>query len=343
MEHKSASTKISCLPGNEFKMGNSGSKKLINITGEMVAGNNQWENFHFSGDLKGTTGMNGRLAFEVTGDIYADNEKVSVDNISTPFGNLVLTYDFDKAQLRGNLSFDKALGSSGRAAGAAEFLVGDGGWYFAGGATLEMKDNPYIKKANMALVFADYTIGNEAYVKGIFETYSYYNKLPSQFNNLTGFFIDGSAEFPAPYVPDVDIDLYVVSGEMWARAGGDFNLGMNFSDGPNYFRTGAEVYVTAHIGIGGSVGIACAGASFDAKLTVNALGEYFSNGTWGLDANATLKLTGSAYAGGGCCDSDCDRPTLCPVPCFKDRWSGTKSFGLRLHMGSDDNYFKVDL
>ena len=343
LAHNSSSTKINTRSGNEFKIGNNGSRKLVNIEGEMIVVDTRWDNFHFAGDLTGTTGMSGRLAFKVSGDIYADDEAVDVKNIETPFGDLALSYDFSKAQLRGHLSFDKELGSSGRAQGAAEFMVGDGGWYFAGGATLEMKDNPYIKKANMAMVFADYSIGSEPYVRSIFETYSYFKKLPSAFNDLTGFFIDGSAEIPAPYVPDVDIDLVVVSGRLTVRAGGDFNLGMNFSDGPNYYRTGAELYVTGHAGIGGSIGVACAGASFDAKLTVNALGEYYSNGDWFVNASSTLRLTGSAYAGGGCCDSDCDHIWPCPAPCFSDRWSGTKSFGLRFHMGSDENYFKVDL
>jgi hypothetical protein len=343
MDHNQSQTKIATKPGNEFKIGKTGSKKLVNIDGQMIVQNAHWENFKFAGDLSGTAGMNGRLAFEVFGEIYADDEKVDVDNIQTPFGNLQLTYDFGKSQLRGNLSFDKQLGASGHTKGSAEFMIGDGGWYFGGGATLEMKDNPYIKKANMALVFADYNIGSEPYIVGIFETYSYFKKFPTQFNNLTGFFIDGSAEIPVPYVPDIDIDLVVVSGELWVRAGGDFNLGMNFSDGPNYYRTGAELYVTGHAGLGSSIGVACAGASFNAKLTVNALGEYFSNGIWSVNANATLSLTGSAYAGGGCCDSDCDHISFCPAPCFSDDWSGTKSFGLRFHMGSDENYFKVDL
>jgi len=64
-----------------------------------------------------------------------------------------------------------------------------------------------------------------------------------------------------------------------------------------------------------------------------------SNGDWYLDGSSTLTLTGSAYAGFGCCDGDCDGYYVCP--CVSDRWSGSVSLQLLGHMGSDDNYVKV--
>ena len=343
LEHKNSGTIINTIPGNEFKLGKTGKSKLTNIVGKMTATSTTWNPFVFEGDATGTTGMEGRLKFKVIGNLVANNQEVGVDNISTPFGGLNVTYDFNKSMLVGHLDINTELGSSGHAIGAAEMAVGDLGWYFCGGASLTMKNNPYIKEANMALLFGDYPVGTVPFIRETFETYAYEGNFPKGFsNNLSGFYIDGSAVFPLPYVPDIDVDLVVVHGELWVTIGGSFNMGMNFTDGPNYFRTGSEVFVHGHIGLGGSIGIACAGASLDARLTLGALGEYWSNGSWSLNANSTLKLKGSAYAGGGCCDSDCDWIKFCPAPCISDDWSGTKTFGLRFHMGSDEDYFKVD-
>jgi len=344
LDHNSNRSVIMLKDGNEFRLGKSGDQKLTAITGGMESTATAWQPFHFAGDLTNTNGMSGRLEFRVVGDVEASDQSIDVKNMETPFGNLSVGYDFDKGELIGVIEeFDKQIGSSGRMAGTAKFVAGSMGWYFCGGAILQIPTNPYLKEASMAMVFGDYPVGTDPYVKSTFETYAYEGKLPSQFSsNLKGFFIDGAAEFPVPYVPDIDVDLVVVHGELWVRIGGNFNLGMNFADGPGYFATGSEIYAHGHIGVGGSVGIACAGASLDARVTYTALGEYWTNGNWGVDASGSLNLKGSAYAGGGCCNSSCNRPRFCPAPCFKDRWSGSKTFGVRFHMGSDANYFNVD-
>ncbi|MCP4124535.1 MAG: hypothetical protein GY751_22550 [Bacteroidetes bacterium] len=345
LDHNNSRSVITLKDDNEFRLGKSGNQKLTAITGGMESTATAWQPFHFAGDLTNTNGMTGRLEFRVVGDVQANDQAIEVKNMDTPFGSLSVGYDFDKGELSGTIEkFDKQIGSSGRMAGTAKFVAGSTGWFFCGGAILQIPTNPYLKEASMAMVFGDYPVGTDPYVKSTFETFAYEGKLPSQFSsNLKGFFIDGAAVFPAPYVPDIDVDLVVVSGELWVRIGGDFNLGMNFADGPGYFSTGSEIYVHGHIGVSGSVGIACAGASLDARVTYTALGEYWTNGNWGVDASGSLKLGGSAYAGGGCCNSSCRKPKYSPVDCcFKSSWSGSKTFGVRFHMGSDANYFNVD-
>jgi len=341
LNHNSSSTEIVDIPGQTFPIDKSGNRKLTGFDGEMHTHSGQWSNFVFSGDLAGTNGVSGRLTFVVNGDITADNQSVQMDKISTPFGDLKLTYDFEKGRLIGILEVEQELAGTGYIKGSAESVVDGSGWYFCAGGIITMKNNPYIKKASTAMLFGDYPSLNDPFITQIFSEYSYSHTLPAAFQSyIKGFYIDGAAEFPVPYVPNIDIDLVVVSAHASVSAGGSFSLGMNFSDEGGTFYTGAAIFVEASIGIGASVGIACAGASFGVRTDFASHGELKTNGDWYLDGSATLTLTGSAYAGCGCCDSDCDGYYICP--CFSDSWSGSVSLQLLTHMGSDGNYININ-
>jgi hypothetical protein len=341
LNHNSARTEIVDLPGQTFPIDKSGNRKLTGFDGEMHTSSGQWSNFIFSGDLAGANGVSGRLTFVVNGDITADNQSVQMDKIATPFGDLKLTYDFDKGRLIGILEIEQDLAGTGYIKGSAESVVDGSGWYFCAGGIITMKGNPYIKNASTAMLFGDYPSLNDPFITQIFSEYSYSHTLPAAFQSyIKGFYIDGAAEFPVPYVPNIDIDLVVVSAHASVSAGGSFSMGMNFSDEGGTFYTGAAIFVDASIGIGASVGIACAGASFGVRAEFASHGELKTNGDWYLDGSATLTLTGSAYAGCGCCDSDCDGYYICP--CISDSWSGSVSLQLLTHMGSDDNYININ-
>jgi len=334
-------TEIVDMAGQTFPIDKTGNRKLSNFDGEMHVNSNQWTNFIFSGDLAGTNGVSGRLTFTINGDITADNQSVNVSKIPTPFGDLKLTYDFDKGRIIGILEIDQDLAGTGYIKGSAESVIDADGWYFCAGGKITMKGNPYIKNASTAMLFGDYPSLNDPFITQTFSEYSYNHTLPKAFQgHISGFYIDGAAEFPVPYVPNIDIDLVVVSGHASVSAGGDFSLGMNFSDAGSTIYTGSAIFVNASIGVGGSVGIACAGASFGVNVELAQKGELSSNGDWFLEGTSTLTLTGSAYAGFGCCDSDCDGYWVCP--CVSDSWGGAVSLQFIAHMGSDDNYVKIN-
>jgi hypothetical protein len=341
LNHNSSKTEIVDIPGQTFPIDKSGNKKLTGFDGEMHINSGQWSNFIFSGDLAGANGVAGRLTFVVNGDITADNQSVQMDKISTPFGDLKLTYDFEKGRLIGLLEIEQDLAGTGYIKGSAESVFDADGWYFCAGGIITMKGNPYIKNASTAMLFGDYPSLNDPFITQCFAEYSYSHTLPVAFQSyIKGFYIDGAAEFPVPYVPNIDIDLVVVSAHASVSAGGSFSMGMNFSDEGGTFYTGAAIFVEANVGIGASVGIACAGASFGVRTEFASHGELKTNGDWYLDGSATLTLTGSAYAGCGCCDSDCDGYYVCP--CISDSWSGAVSLQLLTHMGSDDNYININ-
>ena len=341
LNHSSSTTEIVDIPGQTFPIDKAGNRKLSNFDGEMHVSSGQWSNFIFSGDLTGANGVAGKLTFVVNGDITAKDQSVQMDKISTPFGDLKLTYDFDKGRLVGILEIEQEIAGTGYIKGSAESVVDADGWYFCAGGILTIKNNPYIKSMSTALLFGDYPSLNDPFITQTFAEYSYTHSLPQAFQGqIKGFYIDGAATFPVPYIPDIDIDLVVVSGHVSVSAGGDFSLGMNFADAGTTIYTGAAVFINASIGIGGSVGIACAGASFGVNVEVAQQGELKSNGDWYLEGTNTLTLTGSAYAGFGCCDSDCDGYYVCP--CVSHKWSGGVSLQFVAHMGSDDNYFRIN-
>jgi hypothetical protein len=341
LNHNSSKTEIVDIPGQTFPIDKAGNRKLSNFDGEMHVGSDQWSNFIFSGDLTGANGVAGKLTFVVNGDITAEGQAVQMDKISTPFGDLKLTYDFDKGRLIGILEIEQELAGTGYIKGSAESVVDADGWYFCAGGMITIKNNPYFKNMSTAMLFGDYPSLNDPFITQTFAEFSYTHALPSAFQGqIKGFYIDGAATFPVPYVPDIDIDLVVVSGRASVSVGGNFSLGLNFADEGTTIYTGAAVFVNAVIGIGGSVGIACAGASFGVNVEVAQQGELKSNGNWYLEGTSTLTLTGSAYAGVGCCDSDCDGYYVCP--CVSDSWSGGVSLQFLAHMGSDDNYFKIN-
>ena len=343
--NKTASkTEIVDIPGQSFPIDKGGKRKLTGFNGEMHVASNNWTNFIFSGNLDGTKGANGKLTFTIKGDIVADGQSVKVDKVNTSFGNMSFTFDFANSRLTGKLEINQVLNGTGELHGSAESVVDGSGWYFCAGGLLSMKNNPYIKQMSSAILFGDYPAISDPFITKTFADYSYSKTLPASFKqSLSGFYASGAAEFPVPYVPDFDIDLVVVSGELSVSAGGSFDLGLNFIDGGATLYTGSAAFVHGHIGVGGSVGIACAGASFDAKVEFANNGELKTDGSWYVEGINTITLSGGAYCGYGCCNSKCKRCSkYSPVGCHKDSWNGQKSFQFKLHMGSDDNYIDVN-
>ncbi|GIV45863.1 MAG: hypothetical protein KatS3mg036_0681 [Ignavibacterium sp.] len=122
---------------------------LEKVHGNMKVVNNSWQNFWFSGNLIVPSGIQqnkNKLTFTVYGDIVANNQELGVKNISSPFGNISLTYEPENKRFIGSLSMEKDLGYA-YLKGQADAIVDNEGWYFFAGGDLHVY-NPDSKGAS---------------------------------------------------------------------------------------------------------------------------------------------------------------------------------------------------
>ena len=118
LHHSAAKTEIKFLEGvdsrgfsgdqkQEIRFGESPDKKMVLKEGlqAMVAG--RWKELRFKGNLVGMEGIDddpkNDLTFLVKGAVDLDEGEINVTALSTPFGSLKMSYDFEKARLIGNL------------------------------------------------------------------------------------------------------------------------------------------------------------------------------------------------------------------------------------------------
>ncbi|MBU2649598.1 MAG: carboxypeptidase regulatory-like domain-containing protein [Bacteroidetes bacterium] len=343
--HKKAKTEI-LMTDNEFNIDAAGKRKLTNTQGEMHVINNQWSNFLFSGDLTGTNGMNGRLELEIIGDIVASGQSVQLNNISTPFGNLTLTYDFPNKRFYGNLTVDNKLGESSDkivSEGLAEVLIDGDGWYFVAGGHLDVSESPLIKGAKMAMLFGSYpNIHATPAISNVFNTYSFHQKVPDPIQNgIEGFYTDGRITFGLP-IPDIDVNMIVAHGKLKIRVYAGMNMGMNFSGPANHYHFGSNLTCEANAEAGVSALFGCVAGSLGLKSTFSIDGDYYSNGDWSLTGNWTNHMTGKIKVGGGvCCKSDCSSCKCCCGVCSCSAHSESASADFNLKVTIDRSGFEV--
>jgi len=312
---------------------------LEKITGNMRVDNNSWQNFWFSGNLIVPSGIEqnkNKLTFTVSGNIVANNQELGVTNINSPFGNISFTYEPENKRFFGSLSFEKDLGYA-KIKGDAQAVVDNEGWYFFAGGELEV-NNPH-SKGSAGLLIGNHSITDT--MRNTFQQYSYVYRrkgsLPRIFpSSLKGFYMEGEAEasvLPMLGLPDVDIDLGIVSARLRVIVGADMRLSMQFSKGTITIGAGMDNFVEADFGLGASVGLACASVDCSASLDIGYEGQVSSDYSWWAELTGDITLTGTAKAGGGGCDSDCDG-----YFCVVESASVSKTFGIIGHIGSDKKY-----
>jgi hypothetical protein len=329
------STSVWTVPGQTLNISQSGARRLANIVGSMNVNNGTWRNFWFAGDMTGTNGATGRVTFVVYGDIVANNQQIGVKNISTPFGDISFTYDFQRHVLLGTLNIKKDLSGGASIEGTGNALVDEDGWYFDAGAKLKLK-SPKVD-AMAALVFGDHPMDDDikTLVKQYSWVYKHKNNLPSEFPaTVSGFYFEGEVDVPIPVIPSFDFNFGIVSAKLWANVGGDLRLAMTFAGDANTYDAGVDLFADVGAGVGASIGIACAGVQAEVLADVALDGQYQSTGDWYVDGSATLTLSGSAYCGFGLCDSDCGGL------CDKEEASASVTVGVNGHYGTD--YKKVE-
>ncbi|MBM3437396.1 MAG: hypothetical protein FJY07_14415 [Bacteroidetes bacterium] len=311
---------------------------LDKVSGIMKLTGSSWQNFIFSGNLITPAGINAnknRLTFTVYGDIVANNQELGVKNVPTSFGGISLTYEPENKRFFGSLSIEKDMGYS-HLKGQANAIVDDEGWYFFAGGELNVY-NPKSKGAAVFL-FGHHSVTDE--MKNSFANYSYVFKhkgsLPMTFpESLSGFYFEGMTSIPVQSIiglPDIDIDLVVVSAKLWVNAGADMRMSMQFNNGTT-IGAGMDNFFDAGFSVSEWFVVECAKLSFGAYLDIGSEGQVSSNGDWAAELTGDITLKGKAKVGWGICDSDCEGKL-----CDEDSWSGSKMFGIKGHVGSDGKY-----
>lgn len=322
-----------------FPIDKQGTQKLTNVTGAMHVLNNNWDTLRFAGDITGSEGASGRLSFVARGAIETDgSQKISASNISTPFGNLNVTYDFSLSRLKGSIDFDNDVGAA-HLSGAADFLVDKSGWLVAAYGHVDLTSPDISIQCAMAL-------GGYKAAGAQQELLSKFAKMvwdpsvpdnvrgyPADYYDLKGFYFVGDAtNFLGYELPNFNVDLDPVAhADLSATYGIALALGMNFANGAQLDIKGAG-YFRVHASFGASIGLACMGGDMDAWVNLYGNGSVnFSSKKWTVNGGADLVMNGSLYVGGGACDSDCDGWF-----CFTHSFSGSLHYSLvKFNVGSD--------
>lgn len=273
---------------------------LDKLTGGMKVFGNQWNNFHFEGDLTGTKGItdaNKRLAFTVYGEIKANDQQISVKDFPTPFGGMNWIYEFENSRLIGTMDINQNMGGISLT-GLAEMLIDGSGWYFLGGGTMKV---PGVGPGYAAMLFGDYpTMTNS--VKEKFAKASYKKSLPNSFqNNISGFLLSGAMSIPI-LVPNLDLELGVFVLKFGVNAGADIKVYKGFDEGGSTYGIGALGFIKAFLTM---QSITCTELTGDATLEMGVEGSYQTGaGTFNLDGCTSFSISGHIVQKFYGCDLD---------------------------------------
>ena len=298
---------------------------LTAITGEMRVQEPQhdWGWFSFSGDMTGAKGMSGdtRKTFTVYGDITADNQSVSVQNIPSAFGGIGLTYDYANARMTGSLEFNQGF-SGVHMHGLANVVVDGDGWYFLSGGDLTL---PGFGNLQAGMLIGDYSYMPSEVASSLMQ-FAYDKHVPPGFQNgISGFFFTGRKNIPQFSVPDAGFNLGVCSAHFGGDTGLDGRVWTSF-DGPGTeIGIGAMAFVNAHFIMSS---ITCTSISGGAGAEMGAQGILNTNGQFTLSGCGSLTVHGSV-------EQCVPTPTWDGIDCkFCAGISVSKSLKITMDMGS---------
>jgi hypothetical protein len=247
---------------------------------------NDWGLFTFTGTMNGVKGMEGdrKKTFTIYGDIVADNQGVKVKNIDTGFGSLNITFDYQHARMIGDLTIDKSF-SGLTLHGVANMLVDGSGWYFLAGGQIE---SPGLGDIQAGFMIGDYDVMPPDVTNKIMQ-FAYNKQVPSAFkDHISGMFITGRKSIPVIDIPDVSIDLWILSARLGIDAGLDARFWMGFDKSGAEFGIGAMAFAHAYF-IASS--ITCTTLSADARAELGATGSYNTGtGTFTLGGCGSFSL-----------------------------------------------------
>ncbi|MBL0126551.1 MAG: carboxypeptidase regulatory-like domain-containing protein [Flavobacteriales bacterium] len=91
----------------EIQFGGSPDKKMLVNSGRQTMGTAQWDELAFKGNLLNMGGIadtpENELSFTVKGAVDLDQGKLAMSQLSTPFGDMNMSYDFQNARLVGSM------------------------------------------------------------------------------------------------------------------------------------------------------------------------------------------------------------------------------------------------
>lgn len=246
-------TKMNILPNEEIKMGNEGNRSMQITKGGNVVTNNNWSLVHFTAKPKGfKTGTNeilkpgnDEIDFIVNGAISGDplsEKKIKIDGIETPFGDLEITFDFDKKILQGALtlvSANIALGPVTIIDGKVNMQIDSKGFILSGAiSNAAITPLPILDgfKSGVALGFYSGTLPD--YMKQDLLNVTLYNQLPGLEQGLKGFYVNvmkSLSKADLPSLPGPSLNDIPVMGSFVPTfdfsAGIDIRTSLNVANG----------------------------------------------------------------------------------------------------------------
>jgi TANFOR domain-containing protein len=276
-----------------------------NRNGMWVSGND-WNLLRFNGELNDpkSSGMSSKpkpiMDFMVHGEIKANSEKLEVDNIQTPFGNLAMSYDFAAKELRGTLEIpDGTQIGNYKFGGSLETRFGDNGFVICGSGQLNT-GTLFVDgfgTFNAGFLLANYTL-DDALIKKV-TTYSLNPAeqcwLQDNKSGFKGFYFCGGYQI---INIQEGFDAGIVAVYLHAMVGVEASLGLNFGKPAKVIRisVGAQGKVEAGMS-------AITGTSIEGSIVVKvmAAANYTSGVGFGLDAkaNATVDFEVCQFAVAG--------------------------------------------
>ncbi len=334
-------------------MGGSGSTTYLdNVTGSMqVTDGGVWDNFKFEGDLVTPSGVDpSKLKFIVKGDLVADEAQVGVQNMgSGGVSGLSLTYDFGKSALVGSCHIDQPTDFADITADVEMFIGAKNFYIFSNGVARNIKSSP-ISQAAFGMLVGATTLSPEQISS--FNKHFKNGDVSDGFKSIKsvqGVLFIVSIDVPIPILPTFDINLQPVAhAELKHGIYGNIYFNANFSKKPEDLEMtiGGRLGGFVKVGVGASIGLACASIALSADVHGDASGTLAPLTTIPnkpkikVDLGVTFELTGEAYVGAGVCNSSCQTPCvsvgitdICsPIPCVKVGGSKTLKVGVSAEM-----------
>lgn len=290
------------LPEQKITMG---SKAMLITQGGSKVQGNKWDLVQFTGQPKGYGETNKDLFkkdanlidFTVNGAIenVKNNKQIQLDGISTPFGDLKLTFDFENAIFNGSLAFQNAnivLGYITIQDGTADLQIDKNGVLVIGAITNAEINAPlpnFLRsnfKSGMALGY--YGASIPSYLRTKLAGVTLY-ELPASFNNgLKGFYINTMKslskadlpKLPGPTLDDIPIvgkfvPVFDFSAGVDAYFIVDFNNSLKVDVGGKAFANASFLYDLELCTIGLSGG---ASGAFNLKYENSSLQGFLDFG-----------------------------------------------------------------
>lgn len=301
------------------------------ITGKMELKNQKWDNFTFEGNIK-APGMEEdkptHMGFEVKGDLVANKAAIGVKNMPFPGlsgSDFNLTYDFDKKAVVGSLQLNDMKTPAADFNAAVEMQLGAGEWYMLGTINVtKLKIVPLpLNGAGAAFCLGSTNLTSQKMqiIQPVFHNGILPNDFANKMTTVKGALFVAGVDVKLP-LPNLDIDLgvanvhvgYGIYANAYARL--TFDLDTPRVDG------GLKVGAYVNVNGGASIGIACAGVSLSAEInaqgnltlrlpslknSITYLNPYALMVASGIVLNVDMgtEFGGSAYVGGGVCNSSC--------------------------------------